>query len=60
MLDRPPGGATILCVARRGMWSSTWVPKEKRIWLDRGVGVGAGDDVTEMTGGIIGTCKSET
>lgn len=29
MLDRPPGGATILWVERRGMWSSIWVPGQK-------------------------------
>lgn len=28
ILDRPPGGATILWVERRGMWSSTWAPEK--------------------------------
>lgn len=30
ILERPPGGATILCAVRRGMWSSFWVPLRKR------------------------------
>lgn len=34
MLDRPPGGATILWVERRGMWSSTWAPENEAVWFE--------------------------